>query len=330
MELLVSVLIPCYNAERWVAAAVESALAQDGPEKEIIVVDDGSTDASLDVIRSFGHRVRWETGPNRGGNRARNRLLELSRGQWIQYLDADDYLLPEKFKEQVRFLEETGADAVYGDWCSRFHLPDGTDFMSDTYQVGDRCDILESLLEGWWVPPHAYLHRAQSIKSTSGWDESLPAAQDLDFTINLALQERTPLYQSGCRVVYRRYGNVTVSTSSPSRLLDCSVRILQKVEAFLTQHETFSPKYWKALAGFYFQIARRYFGLDRQRYIGLIKKAQTLSPDFRSRQTRVYNWTSSLFGFTLADCLAEWKRSLLPRHAKCSLSMKGWKLSMWI
>ena len=73
--MLVSILIPCFNAEKWVAQAIESALAQTWPEKEVIVVDDGSTDASLEIIRHFDGRVRWESGPNRGGNAARNRLL---------------------------------------------------------------------------------------------------------------------------------------------------------------------------------------------------------------------------------------------------------------
>ena len=80
MTKFVSILIPCYNAERWIAQAIESALAQTWSEKEIIVVDDGSTDRSLEVIRQFDGRIRWETGPNRGGNVARNRLLELARG----------------------------------------------------------------------------------------------------------------------------------------------------------------------------------------------------------------------------------------------------------
>ena len=102
--MLISILIPCFKAERWIAQAIESALAQTWPEKEVIVVDDGSTDGSLEVIKSFGDRIRWETGPNRGGNAARNRLLELARGEWLQYLDADDYLLSNKVTEQMEFL----------------------------------------------------------------------------------------------------------------------------------------------------------------------------------------------------------------------------------
>ena len=80
MSPLVSILIPCFNAEHLVGQAIESALAQTWPHKEVIVVDDGSTDASLEVIRRFDRRIRWESGPNRGGNVARNRLLELSSG----------------------------------------------------------------------------------------------------------------------------------------------------------------------------------------------------------------------------------------------------------
>src|SRR5206468_2833779 len=104
MPPLVSILIPCYNAERWIAQAIDSALAQTWPAKEVIVIDDGSTDGSLEIIKSFGDRIRWETGPNRGGNVARNRLLELSLGEWLQYLDADDYLLDDKVGKQIEFL----------------------------------------------------------------------------------------------------------------------------------------------------------------------------------------------------------------------------------
>ena len=93
---MVSILIPCYNAQAWVRQSVESALNQTYPHKEVIVVDDGSTDGSLAVLREFGNSIQLETGPNRGGNAARNRLLALSKGKWLSYLDADDYLLPDK------------------------------------------------------------------------------------------------------------------------------------------------------------------------------------------------------------------------------------------
>jgi glycosyltransferase involved in cell wall biosynthesis len=85
MDIKVSILIPCYNAERWISQAIESALNQTYQYKEVIVVDDGSTDNSLEIIKSFGDRIHWETGENKGGNITRNRLLELSTGEWLQY-----------------------------------------------------------------------------------------------------------------------------------------------------------------------------------------------------------------------------------------------------
>jgi glycosyltransferase involved in cell wall biosynthesis len=114
MSRLVSILIPCFNAERWIGQAIESALAQTYMSTEIIVVDDGSTDGSLEVLRRFGQHIRWETGPNRGANVTRNRLLSLSRGCWLQYLDADDYLLPDKIEPQMEFVAEyPDADVIY-------------------------------------------------------------------------------------------------------------------------------------------------------------------------------------------------------------------------
>ena len=111
---LVSILIPCYNAEQWVGQAIESALAQTWRDKEVLVVDDGSTDGSLEIIRSHGDRIRFESGPNRGANVARNRLLELSHGEWLQYLDADDYLLDDKISGQLASVpNRNSADVIF-------------------------------------------------------------------------------------------------------------------------------------------------------------------------------------------------------------------------
>jgi len=89
-----SVVIPCYNAEKWIARAIESVLVQDGPNLEIMVVDDGSTDGSLEIITSFGDRIRWVSGGNHGASAARNRGLSLSASDYVLFLDADDYLVP--------------------------------------------------------------------------------------------------------------------------------------------------------------------------------------------------------------------------------------------
>src|SRR5882724_6628365 len=91
---LVSIVIPCFNAERFLTETLESAFLQTYPHTEIIVIDDGSTDGTARIIRSYATRLIAEFGPNRGASAARNRGTALARGEFLQYLDADDLLPP--------------------------------------------------------------------------------------------------------------------------------------------------------------------------------------------------------------------------------------------
>ncbi len=96
MKPLVSILIPCYNAEAWLAQTLESALAQTWSPTEIIVVDDGSKDRSLEIAKAFEPRgVKVISQHNQGASAARNRAFQESQGDFIQYLDADDLLAPD-------------------------------------------------------------------------------------------------------------------------------------------------------------------------------------------------------------------------------------------
>ena len=107
MADLVSILIPAYNAERWLAGTLLSALAQTWPRVEVIVVDDGSEDGTLAIAKSFERSsVKVVTQPNAGAPAARNRALELAQGTFIQWLDADDLLEPTKISAQMRVAEE--------------------------------------------------------------------------------------------------------------------------------------------------------------------------------------------------------------------------------
>ena len=96
MMPLVSVLVPAYNAEQWIAGTIRSALAQDWPRKEVVVVDDGSRDRTLAVAREFASReVAVITQENQGAAAARNRAFSVCQGDYIQWLDADDLLSPD-------------------------------------------------------------------------------------------------------------------------------------------------------------------------------------------------------------------------------------------
>jgi glycosyltransferase involved in cell wall biosynthesis len=103
----ISVLIPCHNAERFIAEAVESVLAQSRKPDEIIVTDDGSTDGTAEILASFGDRirvVRHEGGQNRGQAASLNLAMHQSRGEFLAFLDADDVWHPRKLEKQVGYM----------------------------------------------------------------------------------------------------------------------------------------------------------------------------------------------------------------------------------
>src|SRR6266513_3189895 len=105
MKPLVSVLITAYNAEDTIADTLDSALAQTWPRKEIIVVNDGSTDRTADVVRQF-KEVKLVSTENHGLSGAQNNAFPLSQSDYIQYLDADDLLVPDKIEQQLDALSD--------------------------------------------------------------------------------------------------------------------------------------------------------------------------------------------------------------------------------
>jgi GT2 family glycosyltransferase len=107
MKPLVSVLIPCYNASRWIETALQSVLKQSYPALDVIVVDDGSTDDSVALLNEFrDSRLKVIRQPNMGAAKARNRALDEAQGEFLQYLDADDILSPLKVSRHVEVLAD--------------------------------------------------------------------------------------------------------------------------------------------------------------------------------------------------------------------------------
>jgi glycosyltransferase involved in cell wall biosynthesis len=305
-----------------VREAIESCLSQTYPNIEIIVVDDGSTDRSLEVLRRFLPKIRLETAPHRGGNSARNRGFALSTGEYIQYLDADDYLEPDKISQQVSFLEETKADAVYGDWRCRRHLP-GTslDYLDKVEFTGLQRDIVASLLslrggysglQPWWLNGGALLYRRQAVNQVGGWDETLRAAQDMDFITSVALSGAKIGYQSGCYFVHRKYGTVSVSSSNLSRWVESYCTSLSKSKLALARTAQLTQEYRSALAVGYFEVARNCYRYDApasfatyaKAFDRLVNEIVDLCPLFNVKgETRAFMLLQWLFGFKFAMSL---------------------------
>ena len=138
----VSAVIPAYNAEKYIGRAIDSVLAQSHSPDEVIVVDDGSTDGTGEVVKGYGSSVRYIRQENAGASVARNAGIEAARGEWIAFLDADDYWLKDKLKLQIEHLRRN-KDLVWS--CGNFVIrtPDGK-----TDKPGFKLADLEKLLDG--------------------------------------------------------------------------------------------------------------------------------------------------------------------------------------
>ncbi len=118
-EPLVSVIIPCYNSEKYISETLDSVINQAYKNWECIVVDDHSTDNSIDIVQEYCKKhdnIKSLTNPKKGAPAARNFGLENVRGEYIQFLDSDDLLSENKILKQVNCLKENDVQIVYGEW----------------------------------------------------------------------------------------------------------------------------------------------------------------------------------------------------------------------
>jgi glycosyltransferase involved in cell wall biosynthesis len=196
--MLVSVVIPVFNGEKYLRQAICSALEQTLPSHEVIIVDDGSTDASREIASSFGSAVICLSQEHKGASAARNLAAAKSTGDWIAYLDADDYWLPDKLARQAAAIQ-AGSDVglVY---TGRTELyPDGT---FHEFRARDPRWVKKMLPSGNVLFPTTALVK-RSLALENGWDVSLESSVDWWFFYRLsrivpfgAVAESTAVYRS--------------------------------------------------------------------------------------------------------------------------------------
>lgn len=185
---IVSVLMPVYNTERYVAEAVESILAQTFEDFEFIIIDDGSTDRSLEILRQYEQRdprFRVISRANTGLVVALNEMLGLAQGKYLARIDSDDVALPERFAKQVEYMEQHPDCVVLG---SRMLLIDSDgDPIREMVDLFTHEQIDNHLLEGIAQIYHAtVLMRREAVENVGGYRDAYRAAEDVDLFLRLA------------------------------------------------------------------------------------------------------------------------------------------------
>lgn len=225
---LVSVLIAAYNAEPWLAAALDSVLAQTHRPLQVIVVDDGSIDGTLAVAERYRRLqpglLQVDTQAHAGACAARNKALAMASGSYLQFLDADDIIHPDKIQRQLqRLVKEDDRTVASGPWV-RFtgaeprpltDAPDGPDWR-------DYAPATDWLFQSWsgrgMFPPHAWLVPRACVASAGPWREGLLMNQDGEYFARVLVEASRIVFVHGAWAYYRSGlpGSVSRQASEPA------------------------------------------------------------------------------------------------------------------
>lgn len=210
---LVSVVIPAYNCDQYLARAISSALAQSHTKIECIVVNDGSTDRTADIIASFGDRIRGISQPNAGASAARNAGIATALGKYVAFLDADDYWLPTKIANQIEVFrrhpelvlvscdftwERPGTDHIGGSTSPKFE--------AESVQVFR--DLTQLLRDPYLGTPTVIVDR-ESLRQSGCFDTSLPLAEDVDMYFRLCTGRSYAILHQALARFQLRQGSLT-------------------------------------------------------------------------------------------------------------------------
>ncbi|WP_088888792.1 glycosyltransferase family 2 protein [Leptolyngbya ohadii] len=215
----VSVVIPTYNCDRYLSQAIDSVLAQTYPNCELIVIDDGSTDNTQQILQSYHRQTlslefRSVFQPNQGVAIARNHGIQLARGEWIAFLDADDVFLPDKLAAQMAIAATyPEAGIVHSGW----QRTDSTGKV--LMQVKPWTQIPTLNLESWlrWKPvlPSAMLFHRGWLERSGGFDPRFPPAEDTELVLRLARMGCRSIWLPQVTVNYRQHDSSAMHQGLP-------------------------------------------------------------------------------------------------------------------
>jgi glycosyltransferase involved in cell wall biosynthesis len=234
----VSAVIPCYNGRTYVGDAIRSVLGQTRGDLEVIVVDDGSSDDSLDVVRSIDDsRVRLvEHTVNRGIAAARNTGVREARGDYIAFLDQDDTWHPRKLEKQVGILDRDTAGQIGLVFTAREIVRDNRRYriardlrFPKPIENASRRDVLAALLESNFVWLISALVRKRCFEEIGLFSESIRSGvDDLDFCVRLVMKYRLA-YVDEVLVMRREHGE---NYSDPTRMLSDNLDVIDRIVRF--------------------------------------------------------------------------------------------------
>ncbi|MBN1870654.1 MAG: glycosyltransferase [Candidatus Omnitrophica bacterium] len=250
----ISVIMPTYNYAQYLSRAIDSVLAQTYKDFEIIVIDDGSTDHTKEVLRPYMDKIRYVYQQNQGIAAARNRGIKEAQGKWIAFLDSDDSWVPEKLAIQADIMvKDPSVGLIYGKVT--LFREDGTRVeVYPTREPGRNAQELAERLG--YLPTSTIMASKDLVLQVGLFDEDLPTSEDLDLWVRIARVAK--IHEVDSPILARHYIHGSNITSNEMKMYEGWVKFHYKV---LREYKDISPaKIFRVLTKNEYALARVYCG----------------------------------------------------------------------
>jgi glycosyltransferase involved in cell wall biosynthesis len=318
MNPLVSIITPAFNAEPYIAETLRSVLSQTHSRFEVLVVNDGSRDGTLAAARSFTDpRIKVIDQQNRGASAARNRGLKEAQGEFVQYLDADDLLAPNKIEIQLRRLLSHPNATATGRWGRFSSTPEKAFFVPESFWID--MEPVNWLVERWerasMVHPAGWLMPRSVIDRAGGWDESLTLDDDGEYFGRIVLSSERILFCDEAVSFYRSGLPTSLSGSKSPVAWKSALRSIDLGADRLIAFEN-SPRTRRACSRAYEEFVYAcYPEVSEQRDRAWKRVRELGGPYFRPQMGPKMKAVSRIVGWKLAKRLQVTVGQLLGRRA---------------
>lgn len=310
---LVSVIIPAYNALRWLPETLASVAEQAVTEMEIIVIDDGSTDETAAYIEREWPQIQLIRSANKGVSHARNLGTAAARGEWIQYLDADDLLLTGKLSRQLALIKnQPQVDVVYANWQKLIEDEDGHFVPGEVVRrrIEDiSADAEVAFFSALWCPTGAYLWRRSFLEKILPWKEWLPVIQDARFAWDAAAVGASWFHDAEVAVLYRQHRSGSVSTRSRQAFLTDCVKSMADIQQRWVKQNGMTPERLAVLKAGYESAMRGFFEIDLPSFRDVYQRLLEIDPAYEP-SNRFLRYVARYLGYENAELVASRWRGL--------------------
>ena len=306
MKPLVSILIPAFNAQNWISDTLRSAIAQTWPRKEIIVVNDGSTDQTLAIARQFeSDSLKVVTQKNQGAAATRNNAFSLSQGDFIQWLDADDLLAPDKIASQMEVLGESSnkRTLLSGSWGHFMFRYYRTKFTPSALwsDLSPAEWLLRKMEQNIYMQTASWLVSRELTETAGPWDTRLLGDDDGEYFCRVLLASDGVRFVPQARVYYRMSGTASLSYVGRSdRKLEAQLCSMKLHIGYL--HSLDGSERARRACVTYLQNWLIYFYPER---MDLVEQAEQMARDLGGKLeipklSWKYAWIRAIFGWPIA------------------------------